>query len=73
MAGVNPALIEQISEYVLSLRDAGTTFLVVEHNLSVVSALCDQLVVISAGQVLRRGITGEVLEDALVREAFLGN
>ncbi len=72
MAGVNPALIEQISRHVLSLREAGKTFLLVEHNLAVISSLCDQLVVVESGQMIAKGDPAQVLEHPAVREAFLG-
>lgn len=73
MAGVNPALIEQLTQHVLSLREAGKTFLLVEHNLPVISTLCDQVVVLSAGQVIGQGRPNEVLEHPRVKEAFLGH
>lgn len=72
MAGVNPALIDQIADLVRTMRESGKTFVLIEHNLAVVSSLCDQLVVINAGQVLSVGDPNVVLEEPRVREAFLG-
>ncbi|MCI5042470.1 MAG: ABC transporter ATP-binding protein [Donghicola eburneus] len=58
------ALIKEVS--------AGRTILMVEHNLSVVSALCDRITVLQRGAVLTEGDYAAVSADARVKEAYMG-
>jgi branched-chain amino acid transport system ATP-binding protein len=48
------------------------TVLMVEHNLSVVSALCDRITVLARGQVLAEGDYATVSANPAVVEAYLG-
>jgi branched-chain amino acid transport system permease protein len=70
--GINEALIEQMRDIILALRDAGTTFLVVEHNMPFVLSLCDTVHVLSAGRRIASGTPDEVRNDPGVLEAYLG-
>ena len=49
------------------------TVLMVEHNLSVVSRLCDRITVLARGSVLAEGDYETVSADPQVREAYLGS
>lgn len=51
---------------------AGRTILMVEHNLSVVSRLCDRLTVLARGAVLAEGDYASVSANPAVREAYMG-
>jgi ABC-type branched-subunit amino acid transport system ATPase component len=72
MAGVNPALIEQISQHLLDFRDEGITFLMVEHNLNVVEQICDHVVVMASGRTLATGLMSELRANPEVVRAYLG-
>lgn len=50
----------------------GRTVLMVEHNLPVVSGLCDRVTVLARGQVISRGSYDQVASDPQVIEAYLG-
>lgn len=50
----------------------GRTVLMVEHNLSVVSKLCDRITVLSQGAVLTEGDYQAVSADPRVREVYMG-
>lgn len=52
---------------------ANRTVLMVEHNLSVVSRLCDQITVLARGSVLAEGDYESVSANSQVREAYLGS
>ncbi|MDN3523399.1 ABC transporter ATP-binding protein [Halomonas ramblicola] len=52
---------------------AGRTVLMVEHNLSVVSRLCDRITVLARGGVLAEGDYAEVSRNPQVREAYMGS
>src|SRR5262249_48435774 len=72
MAGIDPSLAEEITDRLRSLRDAGVTILLVEHNLPAVLELCDHLTVLASGRILAEGAPREVLQIPAVVEAFLG-
>jgi branched-chain amino acid transport system ATP-binding protein len=72
-AGVNPAGIEILSAAIARLRDAGMTFVIVEHNVDFVARHCDEVVVMTQGQVLTQGAPAAVRNDPRVLEAFLGD
>jgi ABC-type branched-subunit amino acid transport system ATPase component len=72
MAGINPSLIDQIGEHILSLKDQGMTVLMVEHNLGVVERICDQVIVMAEGATLATGRMSELRADPAVVRAYLG-
>jgi ABC-type branched-subunit amino acid transport system ATPase component len=71
-AGVAPAMEEVLVATIRRLTEEGVNFLIVEHDLDVVAALCDQVYVMAAGKVLTEGAFTEVVSDARVVEAYLG-
>lgn len=71
-AGVNPALMDEIIDRIKRLNDSGTTFLVVEHDMSVIENLCERVIVMDDGRRIASGGFDEVRADAAVREAYLG-
>jgi ABC-type branched-subunit amino acid transport system ATPase component len=54
------------------LRSGGTGVLLVEHNLRLVRAVADRVVVMAAGVVIAEGAPDDVAADAEVRAAYLG-
>jgi len=72
VAGVNPALREQIAEILRSLRADGETILVIEHDMDFVRAVADRVIVMAEGKVLLEGTPAEVLAHPDVIEAYLG-
>ncbi|WP_136420000.1 ABC transporter ATP-binding protein [Herbaspirillum sp. ST 5-3] len=51
----------------------GRTILMVEHNMAVVSGICDRITVLQRGAVLAEGSYREVSQDAQVMEAYMGS
>jgi branched-chain amino acid transport system ATP-binding protein len=51
----------------------GRTVLMVEHNMQVVSGICDTITVLQRGQVLAEGSYEQVSNDPRVREAYMGS
>ena len=72
VAGVNPTRIREIEAAIRVLRDAGETFLVIEHNMEFIMNLCERVVVFDQGAILTEGSPAEVHADARVLEAYLG-
>ena len=71
-AGVNPTLINQLSERIRELNRAGKTFLVVEHNMEFVMGLCQQVTVLHQGRTLVTGTPDQVRANPAVLDAYLG-
>lgn len=71
-AGVNPVLIEQQVEFLSGLRGEGRTILIVEHNMEMISNLCDTVYVLDAGEVIATGTPDEIRHDDRVMRSYLG-
>jgi ABC-type branched-subunit amino acid transport system ATPase component len=72
MAGVNPVLQVQIEEGIGSLLSAGTTVLLIEHNLAFIERLCHEVIVMVNGRVAAVGQMDDLRKDATVQDAYLG-
>jgi ABC-type branched-subunit amino acid transport system ATPase component/branched-subunit amino acid ABC-type transport system permease component len=70
-AGVNPAIMDVMGRIIAEMRDAGTAFAVISHDLPWVFGLCRRVVVLAAGRVLTAGDPDTVSADPAVREAYL--
>jgi branched-chain amino acid transport system permease protein len=70
--GVNPGLVERISELIRELNRKGLTFLIVEHNMPLVLELCDPILVMARGRVIAEGDPGHIQNDPAVLDAYLG-
>ncbi len=66
---------EDIARVVELIRkvSANRTILMVEHNLSVVSHLCDRITVLTRGSILAEGTYEEVSKNPQVLEAYVGS
>jgi branched-chain amino acid transport system ATP-binding protein len=72
-AGVNPALVDGLRDLLARLNRArGATFVVIEHNMDFVMALCHRILVLAEGRVLAIGTPDEIRADPAVVEAYLG-
>jgi branched-chain amino acid transport system ATP-binding protein len=72
-AGVNRVLMKKLTDDIERLRrELGITFLVIEHDMDLVTQLCDTVIVMSEGAKLAQGTPEEVKSDERVLEAYLG-
>ena len=53
-------------------RDRGTAVLLVEHDLGIVADAVDRVVVMDVGSKIAEGTLAEVMDDPMVRDAYLG-
>jgi branched-chain amino acid transport system ATP-binding protein len=73
VAGLNEAEVGRLAEVVLGQRARrGIGVVLVEHNMGLVSRLCDDVVVLDAGAVIATGSPDAVLRDPKVMAAYLG-
>ena len=70
--GVNPTMINHLSERIRTLNKNGVTFLVVEHNMEFVMELCSTVMVMHRGSKIAEGSPEQVRNNPLVLEAYLG-
>lgn len=71
MSGVHPRVIDQITDYLQSLRAEGMTILMVEHELHLVERLCDSVVVMAQGKVIGSGTMATLRRQPEIVDAYL--
>jgi branched-chain amino acid transport system ATP-binding protein len=73
-AGMNPHETEELMQTIRFVRDNfDMTILLIEHDMSLVSGICDRLTVLNFGQTLAEGGVEEVLSHPDVVKAYLGD
>ena len=72
-AGMNPNETAELMETIqLVQKRFHMTILLIEHDMKLVSGICERLTVLNFGKVLKQGETQEVLHDPEVVKAYLG-
>ena len=71
-AGVNPTLIKQICQHIVTWNQQGISFLIIEHNMDVIMSLCDRVWVLAEGTNLAEGTPAEIQNNKAVLQAYLG-
>lgn len=73
-AGMNPQETAELMDTIRFVRDNfDMTILLIEHDMSLVSGICDRLTVLNFGQTLAEGSVDKVLNDPEVIRAYLGD
>jgi branched-chain amino acid transport system ATP-binding protein len=70
--GLAPILVEQVFEIITSIRALGKTVFVVEQNANMALSIADRGYVIQTGQVVLSDTAENLLQNPLMREAYLG-
>jgi len=72
-AGVNRVLMRKLVDNIRVLcNERGITFFVIEHDIDLVTRLCNPVIVMSQGERLAEGTPEQVKQDERVLEAYLG-
>ena len=72
-AGMNPNETEELMKTIRFVRDHfDMTILLIEHDMKLVSGICERLTVLNFGHMLAEGPTSEVLNNPQVIAAYLG-
>ena len=72
MAGLNQSEVGQAIELLQGLHATGLTFLIIEHNLKVVRAFSERVVVLDRGRMIADGTADQILSSPQVIKAYLG-
>ena len=73
LAGLNPTELKTGIALIEQLRFEGRTIIIVEHVMHAIRSLCDRCIVMSSGVKIAEGTPREVLADAEVIRAYLGD
>ena len=72
-AGVNRTLLKQIVDAIIRLnKEKNYTFCVIEHDMDFISKLCNPVIVLAEGKILKIGTADEIKNSNVVIDAYLG-
>lgn len=72
-AGMNPNETQELMDTIRFIRDEfKLTVLLIEHDMRLVSGICDRITVLNFGRILAEGNTKDVLNDPEVVKAYIG-
>jgi len=73
-SGVDPIAVEDLQREVRRLKEEfGKSVLITDHNVAQTLRVCDRALIINEGRVFKEGTPKEIINDASVRSAYLGN
>ena len=70
--GLAPKIVQELHDALLDIHRSGVTILLVEQNTKLALSVASQAFVLQAGQVVLQGASADLLDDARIREAYLG-
>ncbi len=70
--GLAPILVRDIFEVIKKIRSEGMTILIVEQNVNLTLAIADKAYVLASGKLVMEGTGASLLDDELVKTAYLG-
>ncbi|MDF2115194.1 ABC transporter ATP-binding protein [Roseiarcaceae bacterium H3SJ34-1] len=72
-AGLNDSETAELAALLCAIRDCGVTIMLVEHNMSLVMSIADQVIVLDVGCIIASGNPKEIRRDSRVIAAYMGN
>jgi len=72
-AGVNPTLIKDLLAFLRRevISKKGTTIFIIEHNMKVISSICDEVIVLDSGLRIAQGTPPEIQNNEKVLACYL--
>lgn len=70
MVGVASHLVVRIQDECARIRESGVSIIIVEHALEVVQAVCDRVVVMASGHVIKEATYAEAMSSGAVQDAY---
>jgi lipopolysaccharide export system ATP-binding protein len=72
-AGVDPISVGDIKAIIHQLRDRGIGVLITDHNVRETLDICEKAYIVGNGHIIAEGTAEDVLNNATVREVYLGD
>ena len=72
-AGMNASETARLVRTIRAIAEDGIAVLLIEHDMTLVRAACDDVIVLNFGEVIARGSAADVARDPVVVEAYLGS
>jgi branched-chain amino acid transport system ATP-binding protein len=71
-AGLNIYETARVSEMITKIRERGITVLVIEHDMSLIMNISDEIVVLSSGKKIAEGVPADIQKNEEVIRVYLG-
>ena len=70
--GLSPAVVAEVRDIILKLKQTGLSILLVEQNFALALSVADRVYVLNKGQVVFEGTPAALAADELVKARYLG-
>ena len=70
--GLSPILVQEIGNIIKGMKEKGRTILLVEQNANLALKLADQTYVLELGKVVLQGKSADIINNPIVKKAYLG-